>query len=140
MTIGFMGLFVALLGEYVSESLGKALLIPALMVGFASVLYWQQFDDLRFYLYVQMVPLLLIPIVMLLFRATYSHQWLLVLALGFYVLAKVAESFDQQLFALSAQTVSGHSVKHILAALGCFALVAMVAMREPLSEKESSAQ
>ena len=79
-------------------------------------------------------------VLMLIFRATFSHQYLLGLALGCYVLAKVAETFDQQLFAISAQTISGHSVKHFLAALGCFALVVMVAVRKPLNEKELSAQ
>jgi hypothetical protein len=49
MTIGFMGLFVALLGEYVSERLGESILVPALLLGFSSVLYWDWFDDLRFY-------------------------------------------------------------------------------------------
>ena len=127
--------FVALLGEYVSKRLGKALLIPALLMGFASVLYWHWFDDLRFYFYIQIAPLLLIPVVMLLFRATHSHLCLLVLALGCYVLAKVAESYDQQIFALSAQTISGHSLKHVLAALGCLALVVMVAVREPLRSR-----
>ena len=47
MTIGFMGLFVALLSEYVGGRLCRLLLVPALLIGFASVLYWQAFDDLR---------------------------------------------------------------------------------------------
>jgi hypothetical protein len=140
MTIGFMGLFVALLGEYVGERFGATLLIPALMVGVASVLYWQRFDDLRIYYYVQLAPLLLIPVVMLLFRPAHSHQCLLVLALGCYLLAKISESVDQQLFAISAQSISGHTLKHILAALGCFSLLVMVAVREPLREEEPSAQ
>ena len=48
-TIGFMGLFAALLGEYIGERLGMLLLVPALILGFASVVYWHKFDDLRFY-------------------------------------------------------------------------------------------
>lgn len=132
MTIGFMGLLVALLDEYVSKRFAKALLLPALLLGFASVLYWHWFDDLRFYIYVQVAPLLLIPLVMLLFKASYTHQWMLLLALGCYGLAKVAESFDHQLFALTASAISGHSIKHMLAALGCLILVVMIAVREPL--------
>ena len=112
--------------------------MPALLAGVASVLYWQRFDDLRIYYYVQSTPLLLIPAVMLLFRPTHSHQRVLVVALGCYVFAKIAESFDQQLFALSAQVISGHTVKHILAALGCFSLLVMVVVREPIREKGRS--
>src|SRR5512147_349874 len=39
MTIGFMGLFVALLVEYVNARLGRFLLAPAILVGLSSVLY-----------------------------------------------------------------------------------------------------
>src|SRR5947208_12145118 len=38
-TIGFMGLFAALLGEYIGERLGMLLLVPALILCFASVVY-----------------------------------------------------------------------------------------------------
>lgn len=72
MTIGFMGLFVALLVEYVSI-LFKWLLIPALLSGFSSVLYWYWYDDLRFYYWIQLIPLLMVPVVMLLFRSKYTH-------------------------------------------------------------------
>jgi len=45
MTIGFMGLFVAVLAEYVSARLGRFLLVPALLMGLSSVFYWHWFDD-----------------------------------------------------------------------------------------------
>src|SRR2546422_11185128 len=76
-TIGFMGLFAALLGEYIGERLGMLLLVPALILGSASVVYWHRFDDLRFYVWVQLIPLLTIPVAMVLYRARYSHRWLL---------------------------------------------------------------
>ena len=67
MTIGFMGLFVALLGEYVDNRLVRLLLLPALAVGVASVFYWHWRDDLRLYIWVQLVPLLAVPVLMILF-------------------------------------------------------------------------
>ncbi|MBA2493224.1 MAG: ceramidase domain-containing protein, partial [Acidobacteria bacterium] len=67
MTIGFMGLFAALLGEYISEQLGRYILIPALLLGFSSVIYWHLFDDLRFYIWIQLIPLLTIPVIMILY-------------------------------------------------------------------------
>lgn len=132
MTVGFMGLFAALLAEYVSVRLARLLLVPALLVGIASVWYWHTFDDLRFYYWVQLMPMMVVPALMLLFKPRYSHQWLLLVTLGCYLLAKYTESHDAALFALSQQTLSGHSLKHLLAALSCLAVLLMLGKRKPL--------
>ncbi len=132
MTIGFMGLLAAILGEYISERLGAFLLVPALLLGFSSVVYWHLFDDLRFYIWVQTVSLLIIPIVMILYRPRYSHQWMLLAALGWYALAKVSEVFDKEIFGLSQNLVSGHTIKHILSAFGCLTIVLMLQRRKPI--------
>ena len=132
MTIGFMGLFVALLSEYVSIRLCKILLVPALLMGFSSVIYWHLFDDLRFYAWIQMIPLLTIPAVVVLFQSKYSGQWLLLGAFGCYVLAKFSEIYDREVFALTHSLLSGHSLKHLLAALGGFAILWMVRNRRTL--------
>jgi len=82
--------------------------------------------------WVQLIPLLSIPIAMLLFRARYSRSSLLPVALGWYALAKVAEAHDPELFELTRGQFSGHSLKHILAAASCFTLVWMLRTRKPL--------
>ncbi|HYA46553.1 MAG TPA: hypothetical protein VEF92_03280 [Burkholderiales bacterium] len=132
MTIAFMGLFVALLAEYVHARLGDVLLVPMLLLGLFSVLYWERADDLRLYIWVQLFPLLTIPAVMLLFRARYTHSWLLAPALGLYVLAKLAEIYDREFFALTGGAFSGHSLKHVLAAAGCFTILWMLRARKPV--------
>jgi hypothetical protein len=132
MTIGFMGLFAALLGEYVGERLGAFLLVPAILLGLSSVLYWHWFDDLRFYIWVQLIPLLTVPVVMILYRAKYSHGWMLLAALGCYALAKITELGDRQIFALSQNLISGHTIKHLLSALGCLFILLMLQKRKPL--------
>ncbi len=138
MTIGFMGLFVALLAEHAGERL-RALLIPLLLVGAASVLYWYYFDDLRFYAWVQAVPLLTVPLVLLLFPGKYSHRWLLLVALALYIGAKVTETFDRSIFASTGSTVSGHTIKHLLSAIGVLAIIVMLKSRrqtlpDPISD------
>ena len=132
-TIAFMGLFVALLSEYVSGRLAQVLLVPMALLGLFSVLYWSWFEDLRFYLWVQLIALLTIPVVMTLFRARYTRQGLLLLALGGYALAKVSEIHDREVFALTRNLFSGHSLKHIAAAMACFAILWMLRTRKPLS-------
>jgi hypothetical protein len=132
MTIGFMGLFIALLGEYVSTRLATLLLFPAVLLGLATVLYWHWTDDLRPYLWVQLAPLLTIPVVMVLFRSGYSHQWLLLMALGWYLLAKVTEWYDLVIFLNTQELVSGHSIKHLLAAASCYSILLMLQRRKVL--------
>lgn len=130
MTIGFMGLFAALLGEYISERLGLFLLVPLVLLGFSSVVYWYFSDDLRFYIWVQFIPLLSIPLLMILFRSKHSRQWMLLAALGWYALAKLSEVFDAKVFTLSAGFVSGHTIKHLLSALGCWMILLMLRQRK----------
>jgi hypothetical protein len=137
MTIGFMGLFAALLGEYVSDRLGAFLLAPALLLGLASVAYWRWSDDLRLYYWIQLVPLLTIPVAMSLYRRKYSHRWLLLVALGWYALGKVAEANDSEIFVLSQGIISGHTIKHLLSALACLSIVLMI-QRQTLLERRTS--
>ena len=131
MTVGFMGLFIALLGESVGKRLAAFSLIPAVGLGLATVLYWHWTDDLRPYIWVQLVPMLTIPAVMMLFRRAYSHQWLLLVALGWYLLAKLSELYDLAIFHNTQGFISGHSVKHLLAAAGCYTMLLMLQKRKP---------
>src|SRR5207249_3774778 len=96
-------------------------------------LLWDWFDDLRFYIWVQVIPLLTIPVVMVLYRARYSHRWLLLVALGWYALAKISEDNDGQILALSQGVISGHTLKHLLSALACFAILLMLRRRKLLA-------
>ena len=130
MTIGFMGLLIALLAEYVSAGLGRFLLAPAIIAGLSSVFYWHWFDDLRFYVWIQFFPLLTIPFLMMLFRPRYSHQWLLLVALACYMFAKLLEAYDREVFVLTQSFFSGHSLKHLLAALGCLSVLVMIKKRK----------
>lgn len=130
MTVAFMGLFIALLGEYVSRRLAAFLLLPAVALGIASALYWHWTDDLRLYVWVQFFPLLIIPALMLLFRSGYSHQWMLLGALAWYVLAKAAELNDLAIYSATREIVSGHTLKHLLAAAGSYSILLMLQKRQ----------
>lgn len=134
MSIGFMALTVAVLAEHLGARLSRRLLWPLLTAGAASVLYWhvtEQFGrgDLRPYAVVQFLPLLLLPVVCLLFRSRFSRSGDLWLVLGWYVLAKLAEQFDVQLFVLTGGWLGGHALKHLLSALAVWWLVRMLRLR-----------
>jgi hypothetical protein len=129
MSVGFMALTVAVMAEYVNLRLEKILLAPAIVVGLASVIYWHYTDDLRPYVLVQFLPLLLLPMILLLFKGRYTHRGLLVLALAIYIASKFAEYYDQSVFALTGHVISGHSLKHLLAALAMLVVYGMLRRR-----------
>ena len=129
MTIACMGLFVALICEHVDARIEGTLLAVAVLVGLASVVYWYAYDDLRPYVWVQLAPLVTIPVALVLFNGRYGGGWYLAAGLAFYVLAKIAELYDHPILAWTRGLVSGHTLKHLLAALACFAIYAMLARR-----------
>jgi len=133
MTIGFMGLFSALLGEVAGARIGRVVLAPAVLLGIASVLYWHWFADLRLYAWIQFVPLLTIPVLIVLFPPRFTHQWILVVALAFYILAKLAEFYDHGVFEITQGLMSGHTLKHVLAAAGCYAILVMLRVRHAIA-------
>jgi len=122
MAIAFMGLFSIVIGEFISVDAGKKLVFPLMVLGVASVLYWYLTEangvgDLRFYALVQFYPILAISLMLLLFTPCYSNvssYWMLLLLYG---VAKIFEYYDQELHSLFGM-ISGHSIKHILAAAG----------------------
>lgn len=131
MTMAFMGLFAAMLGEFVDTRFAKYGLLPMILVGLSSVLVWHWFDDLRFYAWVQFMPLLLISAMLVLFRSRYTHSYLLIPVLGLYLLAKILEAYDAQIFSLFHNEMSGHAIKHVLSALGSGMILWMLRVRKP---------
>jgi hypothetical protein len=137
MTVGFMGLLAALVAERVGPRAGLALLAPLVATGIGSVVYWLATEhagrgDLRPYLLVQAYPLAAILLVLALFPRTYDANAGWLAALGAYALAKWAEDHDAAIFA-ALRVVSGHTLKHLLAAAGVGILLAMLARRRPLT-------
>lgn len=135
-TFGFMGFFAAVISERLSLRAGRALLWPLVAVGVASVFYWhwteqQGAGDLRWYLLVQIYPILAIPLLMALFPPRYTSGRYIVLAIALYVTAKVFEMADAPVFAALHQ-VSGHTLKHLAASAASACLVRMVAVRSPV--------
>lgn len=128
MSLGFMALYVALLSEHISFKFEKFLPL-ALVLGLLSVVTWVVTSDLRFYFIVQFSSFLTIPIILIFFRSHFSHKLYYGGALGAYGLAKWTEIKDKEIFIFTNELISGHSLKHILAALGLLLLWEMIRVR-----------
>jgi hypothetical protein len=138
MTVAFMGLFASMIGEQVGVRAGTWLLLPLVWLGFASVFNWQMGEqrnagDLRLYGFVQFYPLVAIPLMMYLLPARYTRSGDVMVALAWYLLAKVLETgpVDHGIYNMG-HLVSGHSLKHLAAALGAYWLFRRVRYRQPV--------
>lgn len=129
MSIGFMALSVAVLADHIDPRLEKILLVPAIVLGLASVIWWHYTDDLRPYVLVQFLPLLMLPALLFLFRGARQDRGYLLAALALYMVSKLAEYFDHAVFGLTGEIVSGHSLKHLLAATALLVVYWMLRRR-----------
>jgi len=138
MTIVFMALVAAMIVERINVPLGLGLLPILLAIGIASVIQWHLSEvrgegDLRFYAAVQVYAALVL-LVILLFPPRYTRSSDLAVVVGFYVLAKILETFDRRIFNLG-HIVSGHTLKHLAGAVAGYWILRMLQKRKPLIGK-----
>jgi hypothetical protein len=135
MTVVFMALVAAMVGERVNVRLGLWLLPVLMAVGMESVIHWHLSEqrgagDLRFYAAVQLYALLALLTALLLPPRYTMGSYLLVVA-GLYVLAKICETEDAPIFAWG-HLVSGHTLKHLAAGTAGYLILRMLQNRQPI--------
>jgi len=133
MSLGFMALLSATITDRVSIKAGLRLMVPLLLAGAVSVIYWRWSalrgaENLLPYVVVQYGSIAAILAIVILFRSRYTHGTYIFGVLALYAAAKAAEALDAQIYALGA-IVSGHTLKHLLAALAVCWLLRMLKLR-----------
>jgi hypothetical protein len=137
-TISFMSLFSLAIMERIDAKLGLILSPLLFTAGIGTVLYWHYTEslgmgDLRAYALIQLIPLMLIPVMLWLFPARYTHGRYLVYSIVWYVLAKVLESYDAPIFNLLGGILSGHTLKHLAVAIGIYTMLLYLKDRRLIS-------
>lgn len=137
MTLTFMGIFSMVVAERINVKAGMVVLIPLLVLGIASVVYWQMTEqsgqgDLRPYALIQFLPVVLIPVILWLFPARYSGARYLIEMIAWYMMAKVLEFLDAAVWGWTGGWIAGHSLKHCVAAWGIYALVRYLKHRQQI--------
>lgn len=127
--IAFAGFFCALVSEYLDARAGRRLLAPALALAIGSILWWRSSGDLSLWIFVQAGPLLAIVLVLALFPGAARDRRWLASALACYAAAKLFELGDREAMGWTAGAVSGHVLKHLLAAAGVLCFYAMLKER-----------
>ncbi|MDX1302181.1 hypothetical protein [Photobacterium sp.] len=122
-TLTFITLYCIMLSEYVSRDAGRWLFFPMVVYGLLSVIYWYHGTqitgrgNIAAYVLVQVIPIIHFPLILYLFSPRFSLRQYYLYALIAYVIAKWAESNDDEIYAFLGG-ISGHSIKHLIAAIG----------------------
>lgn len=132
-TITLMALVSAQIVERVSIRVGVASLTPLLIVGAASVIYWRATERAGAGNFVPYAVLQGYAVVILLWLALalpsrYDRSRDLLWMFAWYALAKLLEALDEPVFRLGG-IVSGHTLKHLAAAMAGFVACVMLARR-----------
>ncbi len=143
MMLTFMSWIAAIVAERVSLRAGLRLLPLLLAAGLGSAAWWwrseaQGMGDMRFYLLMQLYPMLLIPLLLWLYPPPYSGDRAILGVVGLYLLAVLFDRSDRLVFGLSGGVVSGHTIKHLVAALAVLAIARHLRRRHAFSGTRNS--
>jgi len=135
MTLVFMPLVAAMIAERIHLSTGLWLLPILVALGIGSVLLWYFSElrgrgDLRLYAAVQVYAVLIL-LAALLLPPRYTHGSDLLAVAGLYVLAKICETADRQIFSFG-HVLSGHTLKHLAAGCAGLCVLRMLQKRQPV--------
>ena len=131
-----MALLAATIGERICVRTATWLLGPLLLLGAYSAIHWEQTQaaghgDLRAYGLAQYGSLLVLLLLVALFPPRYTRGADLLASLGIYGVAKIFEAGDRAIFSLGG-IVSGHTLKHVAAALSAYWILRMLRLRKPV--------
>ncbi|MGH7787753.1 MAG: ceramidase domain-containing protein [Candidatus Binatia bacterium] len=137
MTIAFMSLIAAQLVDRVDVRAGLALLLPMLLVGALSVIYWRATEQTGAgnvipYGVLQGYSVAILLLLALSRPSRYTRGEDIYWVFALYVMAKLFEWLDATFLAVG-QLVSGHTLKH-LAAAAAGAVICRMLMRRTLRE------
>ena len=133
MTIAFVALVCSQIVDRISIRAGLAGLIPMVILGVASVIYWRATERAGMgnvvpYGILQGYSVVMLLLMAMLKPSRYTHGSWLYWVFAWYVLSKVLETFDAQVHELT-HAVSGHTLKHIAAAIAGVAVYRMLMRR-----------
>jgi len=135
-TTTLAGLLLSQVADRIGVRTANALLIPAIVVGAATVWYWRATDNLVPYGIAQGYAAIATLWIALAFPSRYTCGSYIYWAFAWFVIAKVCETYDQAIYRM-LEVVSGHTLKHLAAAAAGFVVCAMLARRTVRTERAS---
>jgi len=142
MTIAFMSLIAAQVIERIDIRAGIALLVPLLVVGAASVLYWIATEragagNVIPYLILQIYAVAALLLIAVTLPSRYTRDADIYWVFAAYIAAKLLEYLDREILTLG-HLISGHTLKHIVAALAGLVICRTLVLRTLRPTKAAS--
>ncbi len=133
MVFAFMAFCATIIADRIDARAGNTWLLPILIgLGVISLIYWSWTEslgrgDLRFYGIVQFYPMVAMPLACALFpEHRYTAGRYILWVVAWYALAKFFEHFDGEIFEILGRTISGHTLKHLAAAVAIYVVLRML--------------
>ena len=132
MTLMFMAILAATVVERADFQLGLWLLGPLVVAGAATVWWWRWTGNLWPYAAAQYFSIFLVILLYGLFPPRYTRSAELLGAAAIYGVAKAAEALDATILGI-LHLLSGHTLKHLIAAAAVFWVLRVLRKRVPLT-------
>lgn len=135
MDIIAMSYLSAMLMERISMKLGLTLLPILILIGVSCAIYWEITElagdgDLRLYAWSQFYPISMILLLLIFYPSFYTGTYYLYESFAWYAIAKIGELLDKPIYALTMHCLSGHTIKHITAAIGIYSIIRYLKYRK----------
>ncbi len=125
-----MSFFAYVIATHICSKAGITALFLFNFLGILSVIYWSWTEkngngDIRWYGFVQFFPVIAIPLFLWLYKSPATFWKKVVPVFVFFGLAKLVEKYDSEIYGLLGETVSGHSLKHLLMSAAGFRIIGL---------------
>ena len=126
MVVAFAGLLGLATGGHVSARAGLLTTLAVLLLGPASIWFWLVSGNVLPWLVVQFGGMVLVVMVAFIkpLPGALQVRWAVVVLV--YAVAKVFELADHEVYAVTNEVVSGHSLKHLIASLAAWPVLTAV--------------
>jgi hypothetical protein len=129
MTVVFMPLLAATYAERLRLR-SDLLLCVLTILGVGSVVYWKYSGNLMPYLMAQGSAVLVIWLALALLPTPWTQRRLLWPALACYAVAFVSEKLDLEIYRWTYGMISGHTIKHLVAAAAFYFILRMLQQQQ----------
>jgi hypothetical protein len=135
MTVVFMPLLAATFAERLRWRSDLPLFVLALL-GVGSVVYWKYSGNLMPYLIAQGGAVLLILLAIALLPTPWTERRMLWPAFACYAVAFVSEKLDLEIFRWTDGIISGHTIKHLVAAAAFYFILRMLQRQQLKTDRD----
>ena len=129
-----LSFFAFIIHDFIGIKQGYYTFIVLNIIGIAAVIYWITSEhagkgDLRWYAMMQFYPVIAIPLILILYKSPFNQAKEVIPIFLLFGLARLCEKFDKEIYYFLRNTISGHSIKHLLMAAAGYEIIKLMQRR-----------